>query len=277
MSRMSESWLDELDLDPTSSWLKMGTRSIGDRPWLLRDAKTTAELAERARLLDERHDEVFFCPESASDAAEEVLRLVETELGERSAVRELSPLEQAGRLVQEDLVLMQRHDDGWFLDAACLCFPSLWRLADKVGRPMLAIHGPVGGYDVVLEDKVNMMLDRLRRRLVWRRNWFVHPNSALFQPDRGVDKVVPVDRCLDELYVRSERQTLRRLDSEGWILFTIRIQHCPLRELVERRGDEFVRFLTDAPTDSITHHGITPTQLMPLNEHFGVRPRSVRF
>ncbi len=273
---MSESWLDELDLDPTSSWLKMGTRSIGDRPWLLRDAKTADELAERARLLDERHDDVFFCPDSAREAAEAVLHLVEADLGERSAATALSPLEQAGRLVQEDLVLMRRHDDGWFLDAACLCFPSRWRLADKVGRPMLAVHGPVGGYDVVLEDKVNMMLDRLRSRPVWRRNWFVHPNPALFQPSPGDDQVVPADRCLDELYVRSERQTLRRLDADGWILFTIRIQHCPLRELVEVRHSDVVRFLTEAPADSITHHGITPAQATPLNEHFGVRPQAVR-
>src|SRR5919205_916624 len=56
------------------------------------------------------------------------------------------PLECASRLVQEDLVLMARHDSGWQLAAASLCFPSTWVLAEKFGRDMDGIHKPVPGY-----------------------------------------------------------------------------------------------------------------------------------
>ena len=52
-------WLDEIDLDPDVGWLSMGTRALGGRPWLIVDDRWAAELALKARLLAERHDEVF--------------------------------------------------------------------------------------------------------------------------------------------------------------------------------------------------------------------------
>ena len=280
---MSDGWLHELDLDPTSPWLKMGTRALGGRPWLIVDDKAPAELALRAQLMTEHRDAVLAALPGAEAAAAEVFRLVMAEasrapLGsDASAPRiTLTPdsaeasLSQAGRMVQEDLLLMHWRDDAWQLDAACLCFPSRWRLADKIGRPMLDIHGPVTGYPNAISDKVNTMMGRLGVRPVWRRNWYIHPDPALFQPVKGPDDVVPAERCLEDLYVRSERQTLRRLDTEGWILFTIRIQHCPLGELVGERHDDVVRFLAEAPSESITHHGIKPEQLVTLGERLGL-------
>src|SRR3546814_12081030 len=57
------------------------------------------------------------------------------------------PLDLAGRLVQEDLCLMTAEGGAWRLAAASLCFPSRWRLADQLGRPMAAIHDPVPGFN----------------------------------------------------------------------------------------------------------------------------------
>lgn len=56
------------------------------------------------------------------------------------------PLLAASLLVQEDLALMRRGEDGWRLAAASLCFPSPWSLAGKFGRPVDEIHGPVPGF-----------------------------------------------------------------------------------------------------------------------------------
>ena len=74
------------------------------------------------------------------------------------------------------------------------------------------------------------------------------------------------DRCLDELHLRSERQTLRRLDPDGWILFTIRIQQDPLRAFVadtERRR-ALVRWLEQAPAAQRAHRGLVPAQVAEL-------------
>lgn len=153
---------------------------------------------------------------------------------------------------------------GWPLAAASLCFPSRWSLVDKLGRPMAEVHQPVEGYAQELANRVDRFFDRLDERIVWRRNWFIHPEESLYQPARppGGDPVIPADRCGDDLYLRSERQTLRRLSSSGWVLFTIRIQQDPVGRFVEQeqRAALFRRWLAEASVEQQAHRGVSPDQ-----------------
>jgi hypothetical protein len=129
---------------------------------------------------------------------------------------------------------MTPEDGGLILGAAVLCFPSHWRLADKLGRPAAAIHEPVPRYDPELRTKVDTFLERLRPdRPVWRRNWTIHDHDALFAPVPPPPRTIAVERFGEELFVRSERQTLRRLP-RGAVLFTIKTQQAPLGALGER-------------------------------------------
>ncbi len=204
-----DSWFDEIDLDPDGAWLRMGTRSLGDRPWLIVDDRRDDELALKHRLLAERHDEVFAAAPDAGQASVEVHGLLVDALDQVGVLLlpdsdgvPRHPLDRSGRLVQEDLCLLRPTDGRWVLAAASLCFPSRWRLADKLERPLLAVHGPVAGYGQSLGDRVDSLLARLGEGIVWRRNWFVHPDGALFQPRRppGGDPVVVGDRWRDELF-----------------------------------------------------------------------------
>jgi hypothetical protein len=97
------------------------------------------------------------------------------------------PLDRCGRLVQEDRCLLRPVDRQWVLAAASLCFPSRWLLADKSERPLLVLHDPVAGYGESLSVRVDSLLGRLGERVVWRRNWFAHPDCALFQSARPTD------------------------------------------------------------------------------------------
>lgn len=137
-------------------------------------------------------------------------------------------LVEAAATVQEDLCLLLRHDDGWRLDAGVVCFPSMWRIADKLGLPLTAVHGPVPAYAEELAARVDRFLDRLRpERPVWRRNWLVHTSPELHQPEPPAPEKDPPD-VPEGMWLRSERQTLRRLPGSGAILFTIRTQQAPL-------------------------------------------------
>jgi hypothetical protein len=152
--------------------------------------------------------------------------------GEGAVPSDLHPLDAAGRLVQEDLCLMVLRDGAPHLDAASLCFPSYWRLADKLGRPMATVHDPVAHYRHELAAKVDTFLQRLRpERPVWRRNWSIHDDPSYFLPDPTppYDGTPPAG-----LHLRSERQTLRRLRSADVVLFTIRTQQVPLVLLADR-------------------------------------------
>ena len=125
-------------------------------------------MAERRRLLAERHDDVFGVLPEAEDASQEVLQRLVAYLttqfpdwfaldrdtldnrltGEtwNLAAPPCHPLELAGRLVQEDLCIIHTDGEAPRFTAAVLCFPSRWRLHEKLGRPLVAVHGPVPFY-----------------------------------------------------------------------------------------------------------------------------------
>ncbi len=237
-------WLDELRFDTEGPpWLPMGLSRCDPAHWLLPDEHRSEELAERHRLLAARHDEVFAALPDTEAAGAEVLGLVRTWFGaHRSDVvlpddpPGIHPLEAAGRLVQEDVCLMVRRGNAHHLDAACLCFPSRWRLADKLGRPAAAIHGPVPHYDAELASRVDRYLDKLRPNAISaRRNWSVHDAADLFAPwpPPGRRRLEAIDVSTG-LWLRSERQTLRRLPQTGAVLFTIRVQQAPFGALAGR-------------------------------------------
>jgi hypothetical protein len=150
-----------------------------------------------------------------------------------AVVADQHALDAAGRLVQEDLCLLVLRDGAPHLDAASLCFPSYWRLADKLDAPLTDVHGPVPHYADELAAKVDGFLRRLPPgRMVWRRNWSVHDDPAYFlaaptPPRVGV-------RVPEGLYLRSERQVLRRLDTPDVVLFSIRTQQVPLAVVADR-------------------------------------------
>ncbi len=227
-------WLDELPLEPGPPWLAMGTRHLDPGGWLLPDDDRERDLVRKAVLLDERHREVFAAVDTPAVGAAsiEVLELVLAATGHDTVPPDLHPLDAAGRLVQEDLCVLVLRDGAPHLDAASLCFPSYWRLADKLGRPMAEVHQPVAHYADELSARVDALLARLRpERPVWRRNWSIHDDPTYFLPDPTPPQEVEPP---DGLWLRSERQTLRRLRRADAVLFTIRTQQEPLAVLAER-------------------------------------------
>ncbi len=71
----------------------------------------------------------------------------------------LPTIEHAALLVEDDLCLVR--PDG-VLAAACLCAPSHWVLADKLGRPIADVHRAVPYYRTELARRVDTFLSRLR-------------------------------------------------------------------------------------------------------------------
>ncbi|HWE65745.1 MAG TPA: DUF3445 domain-containing protein [Acidimicrobiales bacterium] len=222
----------------------MGTRALPADRWLWRDHFAASEIALRRRLLAEQRPHVFACTGWAEAPARETAGLVEgwaatqPDLGLGSP-DEAHPLARAGSLVQEDLCLMVHHDGAWHLEGAVLCFPSLWVLAEKLGQPTSVVHGPVPFYAEELSTRVDTFFDRLAPgKPVWRRNLSLWPTLLLWAPLRNLEPawsdplVAPAGE--PNLWLRTERQTLRRLPETGAILFTIRVQTAPVGVLAQR-------------------------------------------
>lgn len=129
------------------------------------------------------------------------------------------PLLTLGRLVQEDLCLMQRQDEEYVLTAGILCFPASWTLTQKIGRPLTGIHQPVPVYDADVAKRVARLFDAIRpERPLWRMNYLTYDDFSLHQPRReGERRPQPTDH----VYIRSERQCLLRLPLTQAVVFTI--------------------------------------------------------
>ncbi|HUP87487.1 MAG TPA: DUF3445 domain-containing protein [Acidimicrobiales bacterium] len=230
-------WLDELQLTPGPPWHPMGTRALDESQWLIADEARTDELRAKARLVRERPDAVVAsCGGPAVRAAEaEAAALVGAAVGGALGSAP-TPLIAAALSVQEDRCVLVRNDDdgGWVLASGVVCFPSMWRLSDKVGLPLAAVHGPVPAYAEELAFRVDRFVDRLRAdRPVWRRNWLIHDSPELHLPEPPPPPTTP-RTVPDDLWLRSERQTLRRLPRTGAVLFTIRTQQVPLSVVAAR-------------------------------------------
>lgn len=223
--------------------LSMGLNTLDLDDWLQPDDRHAAEIAERSELLRERLDDVHAMLPGSEAAAAETLALVigwlerrAPELLERAVVDrdDALPLRVAGHLVQEDLCVMQPVATGdYALTAAVLCFPAHWSLRAKLGLPMRAIHEPVAGFGQRLAGPADRFMAALDvARPVWRANWSIVGRDALHQPS-GSKPVLGLraEDAGERLYLRVERQTLRRLPVTRAVLFTIRTHVRRLAEI----------------------------------------------
>jgi hypothetical protein len=256
----------------TKPWrLTMGLRPLASDRWLEVDNHRARELTLKRQLLRDVHADVFAAIPGSEAAGFELLdavvadlddhhpglisrdgagRLVEQTTGETVDVASLHPVDAAGRLVQEDLCLMASQGGAWRLVAASLCFPSRWRLADKIGQDLSSIHAPVPGYEDSLARPTSAFFDRLRpERPVWRLNWTLIDHPGLHQPDAASRRrSVTVDDPGSSLWFRVERQTLRRLAAPAAVVFTIRTYVTPLGELVDAYPDAAKALRATLPT-----------------------------
>ncbi|HXQ51299.1 MAG TPA: DUF3445 domain-containing protein [Stellaceae bacterium] len=224
----------------------MGLMPLEAALWFEIDRDLASHLAEKRALLSSRHDEAFAARPDADAPAEELLALVADHLPRhhpetfrRDGTRlvnlatgeawdlarpALHPLDLCGRLVQEDYCLLLCEGDHPVLVGASLCAPARWRLAEKLGRPLSAVHAHVPGYDATLERPVDRFFAQLRPgRLVWRLNWGIVDHPARFQPMRiaSAGSIAP-ESAGELLWLRVERQTLRKLPLSDAVVFTIR-------------------------------------------------------
>ncbi|TGQ71175.1 DUF3445 domain-containing protein [Mesorhizobium sp. M00.F.Ca.ET.186.01.1.1] len=251
--------------DGSSKLFSIGLKPLDPQAWIEVDHHLLPYLAEKRRLYDEIPDRVFVEEDGTREAQQEVLDSLGSYLPRRfpgtyrrtDAGIEVegtvnhpapasgiggAPLVQASLLVQEDLILMRRGDDGWRLAAGSLCFPSSWSLVEKFGKPLQQIHAPVPGFGPGSRsaDLINRMFDGLQGQAVERYNWSIQADDALYHPLSNVERIdratnrrsrFPDGDVKAHAFIRVERQTLRKLPVSRDILFTIRIHLDPLAVL----------------------------------------------
>jgi hypothetical protein len=243
--------------------MSMDLVTVCDAVWFEIDALYPDELALKRHLLAQRHADVFAAMPESNAARHETLALIADNLvlhhpswfsRQGGTLRNHltaedwdidapapDPLEVAARLVQEDLCLIQDIIDGPTLSAAALCFPSRWRLSEKIGKRLPDVHQPVPFYAERLARPVDRFMRHVKPgHIASRLNWSLLDDPTLFQPGgkwrRDGNEDVTGDNAGDRVFLRVERQTLRRLPISNAVLFGIRVHVYPLHRIAAQSG-----------------------------------------
>ncbi|MEM6858642.1 MAG: DUF3445 domain-containing protein [Pseudomonadota bacterium] len=228
--------------------LRMGLTKLSEEIWLQPDP----DLRAREAAFAEHPEGVQLTPDA--DAPGRELAAI---LGVKLAFDQAA-LPEAALSAHEDMCLLQRFagKDQYRLIGAAVAWPTDWHPKDKLGLPLTALHAPIAGYEEQLATGVDRFMDTLRPGLIYGRcNWFIAPTGerlwlANGDPQAQFAHVTP-DNAGKTLFVRSERQTLRRLPKTGAILFTIGVYVAPLAALLE----ENVQSLAGAVQGLLTGEG----------------------
>ena len=252
------------------SLFSIGLAPLDLSQWIEVDDRLQAELALKETILASEGENAFAALPESLAGQKETLSLLAAHLCSRfpdvyardgDAIRILpagrslalhagEPLKTASRLVQEDLLLMRRLARGWRLAAGSLCFPSSWRLSEKIGRELESLHAPVPGFAGRTAAILRRIFDNLKpEQPIERMNWSIYGDGELRHAVSGGDpgERFPADRPIASIaHVRVERQTARKLPASGDILFTVRVHVDPIAMLERHKdGARLARALCD--------------------------------
>ena len=231
--------------------VRIGLKPINEENWLEIDGKFKDEINLKKNLLSSNKTEVLQSSTDSQAAQEELLELITNHLEEyhsdkydfdgkiihvkatKESVdllnKDLVPIETASLLVQEDLILMNPRGDEFYLEAASLSAPSHWSLTDKFSKNLMNVHEGVPNYKEKIGNRVNQIFNKLPTdKILERLNWSLFDSPNLFQPVHSTAHVKIRNKAVKDLYLRVERQTIRKLPVHGSIVFTIRVHVDPL-------------------------------------------------
>ena len=242
--------------DPAHLPFPLRTLTVGLRPvpldaWL--EPAGPGELAAKGADLDAHPEAVGWLPGSEPAQAELASLVGATE----------PTIAACGRAVVDDLrrldVVASRADEVLVVVAGAVAHPNRWRLADKLGAPLLGVHGPVPGYAGRLADQVERVLQSLRpERAVERRSWALLDDPTLHQPEPAGSRGMPTDFDPEGVWLRVERQALRRLPATGAVVFAIRTRQWRVDALADHHEQAagLASSLRATPDDLAAYKGV---------------------
>ena len=225
--------------------VKVGLEPIEEADWLEIDNLFDSEIELKKKLYEFNYKEIHQELDLSLKSQHELLEMLKTHLNQYHPNHKITttetstPLKNASLMVQEDLVLMLPAEEKYFLGAASLCAPSNWSLKEKFNGSLIELHKDVPSYEKKIGNRVNNLFDKLPNDRIFQRfNWSIYEEATLFQPIRNKShversKTITDKNAGDRLFIRVERQTIRRLPKTKAIAFTIRVHVDPLSSIKE--------------------------------------------
>jgi hypothetical protein len=221
---------------------RLGVRPLDLRDWIELGPDADVAIAAKSMLTAEHPGTVFAVLDDVEPESDEVAVALVEHLRRRWPGRyadatidpDLHPLDAAARLVPEDLVLLVERDGRLVFGGGSVCFPNRWDLRSKLGLTMAGVHAPVAQLNEQLETPIDAFFERLTpQRSFWRLGWGILDTADWYTPVDGSAAPRPADPAPDELFVRVERETLRRFPATNCVLFTIRTYVAPVASVAD--------------------------------------------
>ena len=236
--------------------LRLGLGPIDVSEWIQYENDFADRIVQKKKLIREQGKQVLNVLASSLDAQKELLDLLLENIQQHHADRfsvagnhidvknesrnykiadyENCPMELVSYIAGDDFCLLEEEGEDYKLVAASICAPTWWSLPEKMGKPLASIHAPIDN----LEKKIGRMIRHFLQNLkvadcYQRSNWFlftsnefcVFPDSFDFYFDMSG---ISADNIENSLYLRSERQTFRRLKNTNLIAFGIKVYVEPI-------------------------------------------------
>jgi hypothetical protein len=197
-------------------------------------------MAEKHQLMQNQLADIFALRPAGEAAALEAARLIFLMKGQikdqSEQIDAATAFISASGLIPEDILIVVPNISAsggkeWRLQAGLLAFPGHWRLADKMGKTLAAIHAPVPEF----HEKLNAHIDRFFANMQigaisWRQNWSVQRDSRLFAPMReaGLETSLTPQEAGQQIHIRIETQHFYKLPKSDAVIFAIRTSLAPL-------------------------------------------------
>ena len=236
--------------------LRLGLGAIAFADWIQYEDDFADRINEKQNLINKKGKQVLGAMPGSLAAQQELLGLALKNIQQHHADRfiisddevvsknnnkryaiadyENNPLELVSYLVADDYCLLKEDGEDYKLVAASVCAPTWWTLAEKMGKPLARIHAPIAG----LEDKIGRMIRHFLQNLkieecYQRSNWFLFSRPDLCVIPDGFNmykdmRNINTENIEDRLFLRSERQTFRKLKNTNAIVFGIKVYVEPI-------------------------------------------------
>ncbi|KAH6918760.1 hypothetical protein BKA70DRAFT_28417 [Coprinopsis sp. MPI-PUGE-AT-0042] len=139
--------------------------------------------------------------------------------------------------VPEDFAITQKDEETgkYHFRAGVICSAVGWNLGEKIGKPLHEVHGPVPFYDKMLRHSMDRFFDKLPvDKPIQRGSWTFEVGQPLFfqadEPEFAVHKSFNPDLKLDDIHLRVDWQTLRRLPESKAIVFNYKCLFTPVTD-----------------------------------------------
>jgi hypothetical protein len=166
--------------------------------------------------------------------------------------------------VQEDIAVVQLHNDEDWIAAIHLCSPNHWAPADKIGRPFSAAHAPVPGMEKTLQHYRKMLESVIHANTPFTRfAWGIATDARLNHhpiPPPNKDETNWQGRIHQKnngWFIRTERQNLVGLAEVNAFIFTIRTYFYPVEELNREEKDLLLKALKSMSPEALQYKGLT--------------------